>query len=65
MVVNKWISHRGKVVDIHTMTDRWLNNIKKYLKRTGQYGTEKYTIIRNEIKRRKDKRSKHGNKQKK
>lgn len=48
----KWTDNKGRDVDIHTMSDRWLNNIRKKFK-----GTEKVKPIIAEIKRRKLKRN--------
>ena len=47
-----WIDNKGRQVEIHTMSDRWLNNIRKKFK-----GTEKVEPILAEIKRRKLKRN--------
>lgn len=47
-----WTDNKGRVVEIHTMSDRWLNNIRKKFK-----GTEKVKPILAEIKRRKLKRN--------
>lgn len=46
-----WTDNKGRQVEIHTMSDRWLNNIRKKFK-----GTEKVKPILAEIKRRKLKR---------
>lgn len=45
-----WIDNKGRAVKIHTMSDKWLSNIRKKLK-----GTEKVKPILDEIKRRKKK----------
>lgn len=47
-----WTDNTGRQVEIHTMSDRWLNNIRKKFK-----GTEKVKPILSEIKRRKLKRN--------
>ena len=47
-----WIDNKGRQVEIHTMSDRWLNNIRKKFKKT-----EKVKPILAEIKRRKLKRN--------
>ena len=47
-----WTDNKGRQVEIHTMSDRWLNNIRKKFK-----GTEKVKPILAEIKRRKLKRN--------
>ncbi len=47
-----WIDNKGRQIEIHTMSDRWLNNIRKKFK-----GTEKVEPILTEIKRRKLKRN--------
>lgn len=47
-----WIDNKGRQVEMHTMSDRWLNNIRKKFK-----GTEKAEPILAEIKRRKLKRN--------
>lgn len=47
-----WIDNKGRQIEIHTMSDRWLNNIRKKFK-----GTEKVKPILAEIKRRKLKRN--------
>ena len=46
------IDNKGRQVEIHTMSDRWLNNIRKKFKKT-----EKVKPILAEIKRRKLKRN--------
>ena len=47
---NIWIDHKGREIDIKTMSDRWLNNIRKKFK-----GERRKLIqpIMDEIKRRK------------
>jgi hypothetical protein len=47
-----WIDNKRRQVEIHTMSDRWLNNIRKKFKKT-----EKVKPILAEIKRRKLKRN--------
>ena len=47
-----WVDNKGRSVEIHTMSDRWLNNIRNKFK-----GTEKVNPILSEIKRRKLKRN--------
>ena len=47
-----WLDNKGRTIEIHTMSDRWLNNIRKRFK-----GTEKVKPILDEIKRRKLKRN--------
>ena len=46
-----WKDSKGREIEIQTMSDKWLNNIRKKFK-----GTEKVKPILNEIKRRKAKR---------
>lgn len=50
---NIWIDNKGRKVDIKTMSDKWLNNIKK----NKSISKEKKQEIINEIKRRKNIRS--------
>lgn len=52
LLVAVWIDNKGRQVEIHTMSDRWLNNIRKKFKKT-----EKVKPILAEIKRRKLKRN--------
>jgi hypothetical protein len=50
----KWKDNKGTVVEVHTMSNRWLKNIKKYL--TGKltpHDDPALLAIRNELKRRK------------
>lgn len=47
-----WTDNKGRQIEVHTMSDRWLNNIRKKFK-----GTEKVKPILAEIKRRKMKRN--------
>lgn len=47
-----WLDNKGRAIEVHTMSDRWLNNIRKKFK-----GTEKVKPILAEIKRRKLKRN--------
>lgn len=54
----KWRTAKWKGTLIHTMSNRWLNNIRKYF-REGD-GREKIQPIMNEIKRRKSVRKKRG-----
>ncbi len=46
----EWVDYRGRRIEVHTMSDRWLNNIRKKFK-----GTKKAKTIVAEIKRRKQK----------
>ena len=46
-----WKDHKGREIQIHTMTNKWLNNIRKYLPLNNPTRIE---IIK-EIKRRKTK----------
>lgn len=48
----KWRDHKGRVVEIHTMSNRWLNNIRKYLSKEYPENPA-LPLIKNEIKRRK------------
>lgn len=52
-----WRTAKWKGVLIRTMSDRWLNNIRKYF-REGD-GREKIKPVMDEIKRRRNKRNKH------
>ena len=45
-----WIDHKGRSILIHTMSDRWLNNIRKYFRGSDR---SKIVPIMDEIKRRK------------
>jgi len=45
----EWIDSKGRVVLIHTMSNRWLNNIRKSVK-----DKEKKALIIAELKRRKN-----------
>lgn len=47
-----WVDNKRRRVEIHTMSDKWLNNIRKKFK-----GAEKVEPILAEIKRRKLKRN--------
>ena len=47
METNIWIDHKGRQIEIHTMTNKWLNNIRKKFK-----GTDIVKPILEEIKRR-------------
>jgi hypothetical protein len=47
----KWNDKKGRVVYIHTMSDRWLKNIKRYLLRV-RPDHPAVEAIRNELKRR-------------
>lgn len=47
-----WLDNKGRTIEIHTMSDKWLNNIRKKFK-----GTDKVKPILAEIKRRKLKRN--------
>ena len=47
-----WTDKKGRQVEIHTMSDKWLNNIRKKFK-----GTDKVKPILAEINRRKIKRN--------
>lgn len=51
---NVWIDHKGREIKIHTMSDKWLNNIRKKFRGEDRY---KIKLIMNEIKRRRLKRS--------
>jgi hypothetical protein len=50
-----WTDHKGREVEISTMSDRWLNNIRKKIK-----DKELKQPILDEIKRRKLKRKSNG-----
>jgi protein gp37 len=49
-----WVDHKGREVVINSMSDYWLNNIRKMFKGEGR---QKIQPIMDEIKRRKKKRS--------
>lgn len=50
----KWTDPKGRQVEIRTMSNRWLNNIRKKFK-----GTDKVKPIIAEIKRRKNDHNKN------
>jgi hypothetical protein len=50
-----WTDHKGRKVLIHTMSNRWLNNIRKMYNGTSR---DKIKPIMDEIKRRKKLRQK-------
>ena len=52
LLASVWTDNKGRQVEIHTMSDRWLNNIRKKFKET-----ERVEPILAEIKRRKLKRN--------
>ncbi len=52
-----WTHRNGKTVLIHTMSDGWLNNIRKYLRDNDWLNHPGRDKIINEIKRRKTNRS--------
>lgn len=45
-----WIDNKGRKIEIHTMSNRWLNNIRKKCK-----NHPKIQLIKDELKRRKNK----------
>lgn len=47
-----WVDNKGRVVEIHTMSDKWLNNTRKKFK-----NTDRIKPILAEIKRRRQKRN--------
>jgi len=53
MEINYWIDRKGRKVEVHTMSNGWLRNI---LRKLGD--TEKTKPIREELRRRKNKRKK-------
>lgn len=53
--IKNWVDGNGRWVNIQSMSDRWLNNIRKFFKGEG----DKVKPILDEIKRRKNKRNKH------
>lgn len=50
--LNVWLDNKGRIIEVHTMSDKWLNNIRKKLK-----GDDKIKPILSELKRRKQKRN--------
>ena len=50
-----WTDHKGRKIEISTMSDKWLNNIRKKMK-----NKELKQPILDEIKRRKLKRKSNG-----
>lgn len=52
-----WKDQKGRTILIHTMSDKWLNNIRKYFK-DQEVKPSGYQAVLDEIKRRKDIHSK-------
>lgn len=52
-----WIDGKGRKIEIHTMSNKWLKNIKKFLKKKDS-NNQMIAVISNEINRRKNKNQK-------
>ena len=50
----RWTDSKGRSIEIHTMSNKWLNNLKKYLKLNNPNNAALPFVI-NEIKRRNEK----------
>lgn len=50
-----WIDHKGRKIEISTMSNKWLNNIRKLFRED----RDRIRPIMDEIKRRKKKYKKH------
>ena len=48
----KWRDSKGRLIEIHTMSDKWLNNLKKFLKDKPNHSVH-LNAIKEELKRRK------------
>ena len=51
--IKYWTDHKGRSIQIHTMSDKWLNNIRK---RFSGADRDKIQPVIDEIKRRKTKK---------
>jgi len=54
MKTKVWKDHKGRIVPIHTMSNRWLNNLRKWFMKN-EPDSIKLTWIKDELKRRTNK----------